>query len=369
MLARRVVDASEAPRGTGTRAGARSLLNGRRGRSIDGEHWVAQSTDRAAQAWIKSYPKGLDWNMALRGRAAVRAHRGCRSAQCNRPLHHLPRPHPDLRGDRGLGRQGRNGPPATRRRKGHQELGFSSNTPTFVVYYFAVLKAGAWSQLQPALFFRRADLSGGRTSETESDDHARLSMMLFDKVEHLIAQKTLKGAVVCSFGGTSAGRQGQCCSSSSRSGRSWRGRALLRCGQAASRERGAGRSRRHSSPWTSTPSPIAPCRNTRVARRGRSKARCSRMPISTVTCCRSRRGRRTSSTAGEVARRAAVLPRVRDDGGRHLGVRCASELFLMPRFVLNDALDLIHKNRLTVLAGVPALFNATFSTTLEIKSC
>ncbi len=42
----------------------------------------------------------------------------------------------------------------------------------------------------------------------------------------------------------------------------------------------------------------------------------------------------------------------------NLGVKFAAELFLMPRFVLNDALDLIHKNKLTVLAGVPTLFNA-----------
>jgi long-chain acyl-CoA synthetase len=51
----------------------------------------------------------------------------------------------------------------------------------------------------------------------------------------------------------------------------------------------------------------------------------------------------------------------------NLGIRYAAELVLMPRFVLNDALDLISKNRMTLLAGVPTLFNAILNHP-EIKS-
>ena len=42
----------------------------------------------------------------------------------------------------------------------------------------------------------------------------------------------------------------------------------------------------------------------------------------------------------------------------NFGVAMACEIILMPRFVLDDTMKLIHGSRPTVMPGVPTLFNA-----------
>ncbi|MEL7050066.1 MAG: AMP-binding protein, partial [Pseudomonadota bacterium] len=42
----------------------------------------------------------------------------------------------------------------------------------------------------------------------------------------------------------------------------------------------------------------------------------------------------------------------------NLGIAKAAKLLIMPRFVLNDALKLIHSSKPTIMPGVPTLFNA-----------
>ena len=42
----------------------------------------------------------------------------------------------------------------------------------------------------------------------------------------------------------------------------------------------------------------------------------------------------------------------------NFGIATASEIVIMPRFILDDALKLIHKSKPTVMPGVPTLFNA-----------
>ena len=161
---------------------------------------VAQSADRAAQAWIKSYPKGVDWNMALEAAPLFELIEDAAARSANRPCTTF------------LGRTltyGEIGALVDRAATGLQQLGvvkgtkvglFLPNTPTFVVYYFAVLKAGGVVVNYNPLYSLEELTFQVKDSETELMVTLDLHV-LFDKVEHLIAQKTLKGAVVCSFAG------------------------------------------------------------------------------------------------------------------------------------------------------------------------
>jgi long-chain acyl-CoA synthetase len=75
---------------------------------------------------------------------------------------------------------------------------FLPNSPTFIVYYFAILKAGGVVVNYNPLYTPEELTCQIRDSETELMVTLDLKI-LFDKVERLLESGVLKGAVVCSF--------------------------------------------------------------------------------------------------------------------------------------------------------------------------
>jgi long-chain acyl-CoA synthetase len=148
--------------------------------------------------WLGSYPKGVDWHQRF-------------DAQ---PLYRLI----DAAGARWGGRPATNflGKIATygeisqsvdKVAAGLQSIGvgkgtkvglFLPNSPTFIIYYFAILKAGGTVVNYNPLYTHDELAFQVRDSETELMVTLDLKI-LFDKVEGLIEAGVLKRAVVCSF--------------------------------------------------------------------------------------------------------------------------------------------------------------------------
>ena len=93
------------------------------------------------------------------------------------------------------------------------------NCPTFIIYYFAMLKAGGTVVNYNPLYTLDELTFQVKDSETELMVTLDLKL-LFDKVEALMAAGTLKRAVVASLLRSAARRQSPSCSSCSRAGSS-----------------------------------------------------------------------------------------------------------------------------------------------------
>lgn len=159
---------------------------------------TAQDTPLADYAWIKSYPAGVAWDLETDAKplyalideaAAVSPNNPC-TTFLGRTLTYA-----DI------------GDLVNRAAAGLQQIGvvkgtkvglFLPNTPTFIVYYYAILKAGGVVVNFNPLY--TLDELTFQTKDSETELMVTLDLkLLFDKVESLIANDTLKGAVICSF--------------------------------------------------------------------------------------------------------------------------------------------------------------------------
>jgi long-chain acyl-CoA synthetase len=317
---------------------------------------IAQSADRAAQAWIKSYPKGVDWNMALEAAPLFELIEDAAARNANRPCTTF------------LGRTltyGEIGALVDRAATGLQQLGvvkgtkvglFLPNTPTFVVYYFAVLKAGGVVVNYNPLYSLEELTFQVKDSETELMITLDLHL-LFDKVEHLIAQKTLKGAVVCSFAGLLPAAKAVLF-------KLFKGKELARPRSSPVRDKLRLESEVLADPQAFEPvdiDPVADCAVLQYTGGTTGTPKGAMLTHANLYCNVLQIEAWAPNLLYGKEKSLAALPFFHVFAMTvvmNFGIKSASEMFLMPRFVLNDALDLIHKNRLTVLAGVPTLFNA-----------
>jgi long-chain acyl-CoA synthetase len=320
---------------------------------------VAQSADRAAQAWIKSYPKGVDWEMALEAAPLFELIEDAAARSAKRPCTTF------------LGRTltyGEIGDLVDRAATGLQQLGvvkgtkvglFLPNTPTFVVYYFAVLKAGGVVVNYNPLYSLEELTFQVKDSETELMVTLDLHV-LFDKVEHLVAQKTLKGAIVCSFAGLLPAAKAVLF-------KLFKSKELARPRSSPVRDKLRLESEVLADPQAFEPvdiDPVADCAVLQYTGGTTGTPKGAMLTHANVYCNVLQIEAWALDLVYGKEKSLAALPFFHVFAMTvvmNLGVRCASELFLMPRFVLNDALELIHKNRLTVLAGVPTLFNAVLN--------
>lgn len=316
---------------------------------------TAQDTPLADYAWIKSYPAGVAWDLDTEVK----------------PLHHLiedaAATSPNNPCTTFLGRTltyAEIGSLVARAAAGLQQLGvvkgtkvglFLPNTPTFVVYYYAILKAGGVVVNYNPLY--TLDELTFQTKDSETELMVTLDLkVLFDKVEALIANNTLKGAVICSFPALLPATKAI-------PFKLFKSKELARPHSSRVRDRLRLEDEVLTDAATFTPVSVE----------------AEDVAVIQYT------GGTTGTPKGAMLTHANLYINVQQIGAwapelvygkekslgclpffhvfamtvvMNLGVKYAAELFLMPRFVLNDALDLIHKNRLTVLAGVPTLFNA-----------
>jgi len=317
---------------------------------------VAQGSDRAAHAWIPSYPSGVDWDMPLEAAPLFRLMDEAAAESAGKPCCSF------------LGRTlsyGEIGALVDHAAAGLQQLGVVKgtkvglllpNTPTFIIYYFAVLKAGGIIVNYNPLYSLEELSFQVKDSETELMVTLDLKV-LFDKVEALLSDKVLKGAVVCSFTGLLPAAKAVLF-------RLLKSKELARPRSSPVRDRIRLESEVLADPALFEPVAIDPMNDIAVLQytggtTGTPKGAMLTHANLMINV------QQIQAWAPELLygqeRSLAVLPFFHVFAMTvvmNLGVKVAAELYLMPRFVLQDALELISKHRMTVLSGVPTLFNA-----------
>ncbi|MEW5965070.1 MAG: long-chain fatty acid--CoA ligase [Pseudomonadota bacterium] len=233
---------------------------------------------------------------------------------------------------------------------------FLPNSPTFVVYYFAVLKVGGTVVNYNPLYTVEELAFQVKDSGTEIMVTLDLKV-LFDKVEALIAGGSLKRAIVASFPALLPGAKSVLF-------KLLKGRELARPAASRVKDRLVLDSEVMAEGGALKPVAIDPVEDIAVLQYT---------------------GGTTGTPKGAMLTHANVYINVRQvvswapdlvDGEERVmgvlpffhvfamtvvmnfGIAKASEIIIMPRFVLDDALKLITTTRPTVMPGVPTLFNA-----------
>lgn len=306
--------------------------------------------------WLKTYPKAVDWNMAVE------------PAPLFKLVEDAARRNPDGPCTNFLGATltyGEIGELIDRTAAGLQALGVIKgtkvglllpNTPTFIVYYFAVLKAGGVVVNYNPLYTPEELAAQAKDSETELMVTLDLKM-LFEKVEQLLTDKILKGAIVCSFPALLPATKAVLF-------KLFKSKELAN--PRASAVRSAIRLESEVLAHSDTFEPVAIDPLTDIAvlqytggTTGTPKG--AMLTHANVHLNVEQIAAWAPSLVYGQEKVMAVLPFFHVFAMTvvmNLGMKLSSEMILMPRFVLQDALDLITKHRPTLMPGVPTLFNA-----------
>jgi long-chain acyl-CoA synthetase len=316
---------------------------------------VPDAADASAHAWLARYPAGVDWYMPLK----------------TAPLHqflddaaqrHGPRVCTNFLGKTlsytEIARQSDEAAAGLQRlgvKKGTKVGLLLPNSPTFIVYFFAILKAGGTVVNYNPLYTESELAAQVKDSDTELIVTLDLKV-LFDKVEALLRSGALSRAVVGSFPALLPGTKAAMF-------RLFKSKDMARPHASPERERivlegdlmGGGK-------------PDVPVID----------------PLSDVAVLQYTGGT-TGTPKGAMLTHANVHANVQQvmawapelvDGEERVfgvlpffhvfaltvvmnfGVAKGAEIIIMPRFHIEDALRLIAKTRPTVMPGVPTLFNA-----------
>jgi long-chain acyl-CoA synthetase len=320
-----------------------------------GEQPIAPATERT-KIWLKRYPPDVNWNRTFIPAPLFQFMDESAANYANRPCTNFLGKTLTYREIARL---------VDRTAAGLHRLGVTKetkvglclpNTPTFIVYYFAILKLGAIVVNYNPLYTLEELTFQVKDSETELMVTLDLKL-LFDKVEALMAAGTLQRAVVASFA------------------------ALLPAAKAVLFK--MFKTRELARP---TMSPMA-ARITLEAALLDNDGRYVRPPIDPVAdvAVLQYTGGTTGTPKGamlthgnlhaNVLQNIAWSQNLLTDAERVLGVlpffhvfamtvvmnlaiAKGAEIIIMPRFVLDDLLKLIDKQRPTIMPGVPTLFNA-----------
>ena len=309
-----------------------------------------------AMPWLTRYPDGVDWHMPLH------------VAPLYRLLEEAVAKYGELPCTNFLGKTldyAEIGRLVERAAAGLQRLGVGKgtkvglllpNSPTFIVYFFAVLKAGG-TVVNYNPLYTVAELAG-QVKDSDTELMITLDLkVLFEKVDALLQSGVLKRAVVCSFP------------------------ALLPAGKAALFR--LFRSKDLARPLASPARERIVLEAEVLAGDGRP-ARVAIDPLTDVAVLQYTGGT-TGTPKGAMLTHANVYvnvqqvsswaPDLRDGSERvfgvlpffhvfaltvvmNFGIAKGAEIVIMPRFSLDEALKLIDKTKPTVMPGVPTLFNA-----------
>jgi long-chain acyl-CoA synthetase len=306
--------------------------------------------------WLSRYPAGVDWDMPLEVAPLHSLLDDAVGRHGNLPCTHFlgkTLPYAEIgqlveHAAAGLQRLGV--------KKGTKVGLFLPNSPTFIIYFFATLKAGGTVVNYNPLYTVRELADQIKDSDTELMVTLDLKV-LFDKVDDLLQSGVLARAIVCSFP------------------------ALLPAAKAALFR--LFKSKDLARPLTS-PAADRIVLEGDVIGEGGSPAKVPIDPLTDVAVLQYTGGT-TGTPKGAMLSHANVYVNVQqvsawapdlvDGAERVLGVLpffhvfaltvvmnfCigkAAEIIIMPRFSLDDALHLIDRTKPTVMPGVPTLFNA-----------
>jgi long-chain acyl-CoA synthetase len=233
---------------------------------------------------------------------------------------------------------------------------FLPNSPTFIIYYFAVLKCGGTVVNYNPLY--TVDELAFQVEDSGTELMVTLDLkMLFDKVEALLQSGTLSRAIVCSFPALLPPVK----SVLYRLLKSSNLARPLASPVAAKIIPGADVLQHGERPQPVAISPyedIAVLQYTGGTTGTPKGAMLTHANVHINT-------QQVAAWAPELEqadeRILAILPFFHVfamTGVMNLGIAKASEIVIMPRFVLDDALKLIDKTKPTIMPGVPTLFNA-----------
>ncbi len=309
--------------------------------------------------WLRRYPRGVDWSMALDVAPlysllddAIQKHGSlpC-SVFLGKTLTYSEIGHLVDAAAAGLQRLGVE--------KGTKVGLFLPNTPTFIIYFFAVLKAGGTVVNYNPLYTVSELASQIKDSDTELMITLDLKV-LFDKVDALLKSEALARAIVCSFTALLPGAKAALF-------RLFKSKDLARPTLSPMRDRIVSESD--------------------VVAGGGTPCRIAIDPLTDVAVLQYTGGT-TGTPKGAMLTHANIYvnvqqvaswaPDLADGEERVLGVlpffhvfaltvvmnfglAKGAEIIIMPRFALDEALHLIDKTRPTVMPGVPTLFNALMS--------
>ncbi len=322
---------------------------------------VSTETARGAAAppaypWLRSYPKDVDWTMAAEPRPLFSLIETAAAEHPERPCTNFLGHSLTYREIADLVDRAAAGLQALGVVKGTKVGLFLPNSPTFIVYYFAVLKAGGVVVNYNPLYSLDELTFQVKDSETELMVTLDLKV-LFEKVDRLLTDKVLKGAVVCSFPALLPATKAVLF-------KLFKSKELARPKTSPARDIIRLEAEVLTDPETFTPVPIDPETDIAVLQytggtTGTPKGAMLThanvyLNVEQIVTWAPR------LVPGE-EKVLAVLPFFHVFAMTvvlNLGVRIAAEQILMPRFTLADALDLITKHRPTLMPGVPTLFNA-----------
>ena len=311
----------------------------------------------ASLSWLKSYPKGVDWNASFTPAPLYRlldeavARRGLQTCTIflGKTLTYSNIGQHVDRAAAGLQKQGV--------KKGTKVGLFLPNSPTFIIYYYAILKAGGTVVNYNPLYTLEELTFQVNDSETELMITLDLKI-LFDKVEALIQSGVLKRAVVASFASLLPGPKSVLF-------KLFKAKELARPSASAVRDQVILESDLVAGGDTPVKVAIDPLKDIAVLQYT---------------------GGTTGTPKGAMLTHANIHTNVRQveawaapglgQGDEcmlgalpffhvfamtvvmNFGIAKAAQIIIMPRFVLEDALKLIEKLRPTIMPGVPTLFNA-----------
>jgi long-chain acyl-CoA synthetase len=241
-------------------------------------------------------------------------------------------------------------------RKGTKVGLFMPNCPTFIVYYFATLKAGGTVVNYNPLYTVEELTFQVRDSDTELMVTLDLKV-LFDKVEALLRAGTLPRAVVASFAGLLPGTKSVLF-------KLFKGKEIARPERTAVKRNVVRDAEVLAAGGALRPAPLDPDSDVAVLQytggtTGTPKGAMLTHANISVNC-RQAAAWATNLKSGE-ERVLAALPFFHVFAMTtvmNFALQEGAELVIMPRFVLNDAMKLIDKTRPTVMPGVPTMFNA-----------
>jgi long-chain acyl-CoA synthetase len=331
--------------------------------TVGGKQAARTNADALTQhpyPWVTKYPRGIDWHQSFTPQPLYTLLDQAVAKHGSKPCTHF------------LGKvssYAEIGKLVDRVAAGLQKLGVTKgtkvglilpNSPTYIVYYFAILKAGGTVVNYNPLYTLEELAFQVNDSETELMITLDLKV-LFDKVEALIEAGTLRRAVVCSFVGLLPAAKSVLF-------KLFRGNELAR-------------------PQRSAVAAKIIMEADLLANKGQDQNRYQKPSIDPQNdvAVLQYTGGTTGTPKGAMLTHASVYvnvlqvaawaPGLEEGKERVLGVlpffhvfamsvvmnlsiARGFEIVIMPRFVLDDAMKLIEKTKPTVIPGVPTLFNA-----------
>ncbi len=306
--------------------------------------------------WLARYPRGVDWRMsfqvaplyALLDRAAAKHGSLVCTNFLGKTLTYAEIARLVDRTAAGLQRLGV--------KKGTKVGLFLPNSPTFIVYFFAVLKAGG-TVVNYNPLYTVSELAG-QVKDSDTEIMVTLDLkVLFDKVDALLQSGVLSRSIVCSFAPLLPPVKATLF-------RLFKSKTLARPLTSPARERIVLDADLIAGAAKPIPVRIDPLADVAVLQytggtTGTPKG--AMLTHANVFVNVHQVGAWKSDLKEGEERVLGVLPFFHVFAltvVMNLGIAKGAEIVIMPRFSLEDALALIEKTRPTIMPGVPTLFNA-----------